>query len=72
MLIGGGVRRRRARPAPQAPAGPPPLPELPPPALLLVLAAVTVTWALPERVLSAIETALTVTIEGDGTVAGAV
>jgi hypothetical protein len=48
------------------------LPELPPPALLLVLAAVTVTWALPERVLSAIETALTVTIEGDGTVAGAV
>ena len=36
------------------------------------MAAVTVTCALPERVLSAIDTALTVTIAGDGTAAGAV
>jgi len=34
--------------------------------------AVMVTWADPERVGSASDTAVTVTIAGDGTVAGAV
>ena len=34
--------------------------------------AVTVTWAAPERVGSATDTAVTVTFAGDGTVAGAV
>jgi len=39
---------------------------------LLLLAAVIVTWALPERFESAADTAVIVTSAGDGTCAGAV
>ena len=62
--------------------GPPPPPLLlaaPPPALLVVLppeaaaaAAVTVIWADPDFVESDAETAVIVTVAGDGTVMGAV